>query len=110
MSDSRRERFRCAGVNEEVARVCTLRDGLVADPEDCSRYYWCAGGRTHRLRCARGQYFHAVAGLCEYGDPQHLCQEGVGHGAHRAPAAHQAQQAAPAGEKNTVASRDLVGG
>lgn len=50
--------------------MCALRDGVVADLVDSSRYYWCQGGRAHRLRCQRGQHFDAVTGLCQYGVPQ----------------------------------------
>lgn len=96
-----------AVVNEEVARVCKLRNGVCGDPEDCSRYYWCQDGRAHRLRCSRGQYFHAVSGLCMYGDPSDICRDNhVMDNKTEVVASLPSQQIQHA----TAVSRDLIGG
>jgi len=62
------------GSSERTNAACAQsRELVLPDPDDCSRYIWCAGGRGLRKSCPRGQFYSPIIGLCVYGDPALLC-------------------------------------
>ena len=52
-----------------------LKDGIHADPEDCTSFYFCVHGeRKNNQSCAQGLLFHPVHLICDWAfNVQHLC-------------------------------------
>lgn len=52
-----------------LGHVRTMKDGLNADPEDCSKYYHCSNNHCYHQSCPGGLYWNPLGLYCDYAIP-----------------------------------------